>query len=548
MSSSIRQRATPDAREPAAVSGPTAALVITTYNHAHFLGEALASATAQRRAFDEIVVVDDGSTDDPARVVASFPGVRLIAQANQGLAAARNTGLNATRADFIAFLDADDRLLPAALARGLAAFAANPGCSFVYGGHRRVDDTGAALGTDRYSAIGPDAFAALLGGNPVAMHATVLYRRAALVAAGGFDPALRRCEDYDVYLRLAREGDVHSYGEAVAEYRWHDGNMSHNHAAMLATVLAVHGRQRDAARRDPATAAAWHAGRRAWRDYYADEALRAARVQPGSTTARTLMASARLSPGSTLRRVARAGRRRLRATLSPRVARLLLGKRVPPPVGRVNFGDFGRPVPISLDFGFDRGLPVDRYYIEKFLTARADVVRGRVLEIGDDEYSRRFGGVRIDRQDILHVHAGNPRATIIGDLGQPGVLPDDAFDCIVLTQTLHLIYDMAGAVRRVRAALKPGGSLLLTVPGISQIDRGEWGDSWFWSLTPAGLGRVLAEAFAADEVAIEAHGNVLAATAFLQGLAWTEVGAARLDVRDSAYPVIVAARARRSPA
>src|SRR4029077_15967544 len=141
-----------------------------------------------------------------------------------------------------------------------------------------------------------------------------------------------------------------------------------------------------------------------------------------------------------------------------------------------------RTQPISPNFGFDRGTPVDRYYIEAFLAAHSGDIRGRTLEVGDDSYCRRFGK-EIVRQDVLHIAADNPGATIVGDLSVPGVLPEEAFDCLVITQTLHLVYDMHAAVAAMYRALKPGGVLLLTCPGISQVDRREWGATWFWSLT-----------------------------------------------------------------
>lgn len=215
---------------------------------------------------------------------------------------------------------------------------------------------------------------------------------------------------------------------------------------------------------------------------------------------------------------------------------------------KVDLGDLTSTEPVSLDFGWDRGLAIDRYYVERFLDRASGDIRGRVLEVGDASYSRRFGGDEVVRQDVLHVHADNPAATIVGDLSQPGALPADAFNCIVLTQTLQLVYDLPAATAALRDALRPGGVLLLTVPGISQIDRREWGESWFWSMTPAAVRRLLGDAFGPDAVTVEGHGNVFAATTFLQGLALDEVDTRKLDVVDGAYPVIVTARAVRPPA
>jgi len=222
----------------------------------------------------------------------------------------------------------------------------------------------------------------------------------------------------------------------------------------------------------------------------------------------------------------------------------LAGRRPPPPLGRVRFGDFDNSSPISPDFGFDRGTPVDRYYVEGFLAAHSDDIRGRALEVGNAFYCRKFG-TGIVQQDVLHVTADNPEATIVGDLSVPGVLPERAFDCLLVTQTLHLIYDMHAAVAAMYRALKPGGVLLLTCPGISQVDRGEWGATWFWSLTRLAAERMFGDVFGAAGVAAETRGNVYAAVCFLQGLALEEVDIDKLDVLDTAYPVIVTVCARK---
>jgi SAM-dependent methyltransferase len=199
--------------------------------------------------------------------------------------------------------------------------------------------------------------------------------------------------------------------------------------------------------------------------------------------------------------------------------------------------------PLCAEFGYSRGTPIDRHYIEAFLEKHSADIRGRVLEIGDDTYSRRFGGERITRQDVLHIQSGHPQATIIGDLADPGALPQQAFDCIILSQTLHLIFDINAAVEHVHAALKPGGVALITVPGISPLDRGEWKASWYWSLTDLAVERLLSGPFNRGKVTISTHGNLYAATAFLHGAAVEEVHAAKLAHFDPAYPVTVTARA-----
>jgi SAM-dependent methyltransferase len=207
-------------------------------------------------------------------------------------------------------------------------------------------------------------------------------------------------------------------------------------------------------------------------------------------------------------------------------------------------GQFRRARPLSREYGFDRGTPIDRYYVEAFLDSNATAIRGRVLEVGDDTYSRRFGGDRVARQDVLHVQHNHPKATIVGNLSDPRTLPSGAFDCIILTQTLHLIYEVEAAARELRRALARGGTVLITVPGVSSIDRGEWGASWYWSLTELSLKRLLSPHFDSASISVQTFGNLFAATAFLHGASVEEVDRAKLHAIDQAFPVIIAASAR----
>jgi len=214
----------------------------------------------------------------------------------------------------------------------------------------------------------------------------------------------------------------------------------------------------------------------------------------------------------------------------------------PVPPGAVRFGDLRRLTPMSRAFGFDRGQPVDRHYIEAFLARNASDIRGRVLEVGDATYTRHFGGQLVSRSDVLHVNDSNPHATIVADLAHGDAIPSAAFDCVILTQTLHLVYDVRAAVATLRRILAPRGVCLITVPGISQIDAGTWRDSWYWAFTPASLRRALAESFGTS-ASVQSFGNVLTASAFLYGLSASELTAEELGVADASYPVIVAARA-----
>lgn len=245
--------------------GETVAVVLTTYNDAAFLREAISSVINQQRPADEIIVVDDGSEVSPAPLIAEFQDIILLRKSNGGLSSARNAGLRRARSRYITFLDADDRLEPNAIATGIACFARRPEAAMVYGGHRRIQADGKAIGQPRFRAVGKDVYADLLTGNHISMHATVLYRREILIELGGFDEGLRRCEDYDIYLRLARSHAIATHPEIIAEYRRHARNMSREGREMLRAVLAVHDRHRP---QSGALLKAWNAGRRNWKIRY----------------------------------------------------------------------------------------------------------------------------------------------------------------------------------------------------------------------------------------------------------------------------------------
>jgi glycosyltransferase involved in cell wall biosynthesis len=507
--------------QPIGAGAPLVSVVVVCYNQAQYLPNAIESVLAQTCTECEIILVDDGSTDHTPEVGRDYSALQYIRQPNRGLAAARNTGLRAARGQYILFLDADDKLLPHAVQAGLDCFREFPGSAFVCGAYRNIFDDGSHAPTNPQQRVSRGHYRRLLEGNFIGMHAGVLYRRELLDAAGGFDESLRACEDYELYLRMSRRWPIAQHAELVAEYRQHDTNMSKDYAFMLRSVLTVLRKER-AHIPDREHGRALRNGIQVWKDYYGDLLLKEWGVRRG---VRRFLGILRIHPYGVLRRAGHALRSRFFAWSERRWLRM---------------GSFRRLSPVSDCFGFDRGLPVDRYYIATFLAEHAGDIHGHVLEIGGDEYSRRFGRSRVTNQDVLHVEPGFPGATIIADLSCAPHIPDARFDCIILTQTLHYIFDLHGAVATLHRILKPGGTLLVTLPGISRLCTDQTDKrSDCWRFTETSAERLFSRCFGASGVAVRSYGNVLAAISFLEGLATHELRRHELDHHDPHFPVTI---------
>lgn len=214
--------------------------------------------------------------------------------------------------------------------------------------------------------------------------------------------------------------------------------------------------------------------------------------------------------------------------------------------GAISMGDLRCLAPISRVFGMDRGTTIRRVYIERFLDRHRADLRGRVLEIGDNRYARAFA--RADAViDVLDPDPANAVATIRGDLVTGDGLPEAAFDAAILTQVLHVLPDMGAALRHVHRALRPGGVLVATISGITQVSRYDmdrWGD--FWRVTDRAAGVLLDRDFPHDERDIVAYGNHLSAIAALAGLAAEELTAEEIDHVDPDFQVLIGAWARKA--
>jgi SAM-dependent methyltransferase len=508
------------------------AIIVTIHDGAPFVADALQSCMQQTIPYSEILLITCGPQNETSHLSASFPGLTIHCEEGASRAVARTAGLERVSSEFVMFLDADVRLTPPAIEAGLKCFEKNPGAWAVCGAHRVLDAAGRSASSAWRERVNPRQ---PNGACVMWLEAAVMYRtdRLRSVTKSDFNPTADR--QYASF----RGNQIATHDCCVAEYRY-------DKRLMLARSPV--GTQTDDNRPWEGDTAAQSEGGLLYHhnapQLFASAAKKLIRGGWDLETVRAMFRSAKMAPLALLRTIMSWGVTAIMRRMPRPIGRPFGEALWSPPVGSVRFGDFGRTKPISNDYGFDRGKPLDRYYIEKALQESSECVRGRVLEVGGREYTRMFGSEKCVSSDVFDINPLNPSATIIGDLGVVGALPESAFDCIILTQTLQLIYDLDIAVENLHRALAPGGSLLITVPGISPIGPEEI-VYWYWFFTELSLKTLLSHWFGERNVQMQSYGNVFAAICFLTGISLPEVGTAKLEYKDESYPVTVFACARK---
>jgi glycosyltransferase involved in cell wall biosynthesis/SAM-dependent methyltransferase len=541
--------------------GPLVSVIVPFWNAKSFIEEAIESVLAQTFQSWELILVDDGSSDGSTeiatRYASRFPGrIRCLEHdrhQNRGVAASRNLGIRHANGEYLAFLDADDVWFPNKLERQTAILESEPDATMVCGPSQfwyswtgRPED----LARDRVKELGiapgglvkPPTLlvSSLTRGTFVANPSTIILRRAALERVGGFEEsfvgAVQPFEDDAFLAKIQLRDCVFVADECWSRYRKHEDSL-------LSTMIR---------------AGKFSTGRLfylTWLEKYlvqqqvdSEEISDAVRSALWSSRHPVLDSFRKVTSLLSIRNAKSLLMRAARQMMPPPLRRWLRaawdGQPYCPPPGSVHFGHLRRVTPMSRSLGRDRGLPIDRVYIERFLAANADDIRGRVLEIDNDRYTRKYGGGRVTKADVLHVNASNPRATIVADLTCADHIASNLFDCIVLTQTLPFIYDVHAVVRTLHRILKPGGVLLATAGGITQISRRDmerWGH--YWNFTTLSMRSLFEEVFPATGLSVDSAGNVLAATAFLHGLAADELRPDELDYRDADYELLITVRA-----
>jgi ribosomal protein S17 len=212
---------------------------------------------------------------------------------------------------------------------------------------------------------------------------------------------------------------------------------------------------------------------------------------------------------------------------------------------RLEWHDLKNIEPVSRLFGLDRGTPIDRYYIGSFLAEKSAYIKGRVVEVADNFYSKKYG-TGVTSYEVLHVEKRS-NATIVGDLSKKETLPISIIDCFICTQVLNFIFDFQGATDGAYQMLKPGGVMLTTVGAISQISRYD-ADRWghYWSFYPQGIARAFEKVFGSKNVEVNSFGNSLSAISFIEGISSEELKKDELDFNDKDYPVTISILARKN--
>jgi glycosyltransferase involved in cell wall biosynthesis len=541
---------------------PEVSCIIIFYNGGGaFLREAVESVLAQTHANWELLLCDDGSTDDSTAVARQYAArhpdrIRCVehdGHANRGMSATRNLGLRHAAGEFISFLDADDVWAPRKLEEQVGLLRRHPEAGIVFGPlllwrgwtgrpEDKARDEVQCVAVPHETLVPPGGLVPLYLRDERLIPSGLMFRREVLDAVGRYNEEFRGLyEDLVVTTKICLRWPAYASGRCWYHYRQHPRS-SCTTAARAGTESAARarfltwldGHLRETRPRDDALRAVVAGELASLRE----RERRGILDLPGRARERVrqaLKAAGRRAFGP-------AGRRWLRDRVN--------GEPFAPPPGWVRLGALRRVTPVSRGFGWHRGEPIDRYYIDSFLRSHAADIRGRVLEIGDASYTRKFGGGRVTRSDVLHATEGNPHATIVGDLQTGRGLPGGAFNCILLTQALPSLFDVRAAVGQARRALAPGGVVLATMPGISQIRRhGTDHEGDFWRFTSKGTLRLFADAFGGEEhVRVETFGNVLAAVGLLHGLDRGELKDRELAHHDPEYEVIVGVRAERASA
>lgn len=517
---------------------PLVSVVIPTYNRANLLAEAIETVLQQTHRHFEIIVVDDESTDNTAEVANRYP-VQYIFQKNQGVSAARNTGIRASKGEFIALLDSDDRFFPGALASGLRVLQQHPECMLATGDFSFMSEDGKWMRPSRKPFVKGDYYTNLLRSNFIEMTATCLFRREVFDRVGLFNPSLGGGEDYDLYLRIVREFPIICHPTVVAEYRSHQVSLSKRGDLMLRDTMRVVEAQTPYIKGDRVRLAAQKEGRRFWRKLYGRHVAAQLALDSGASREefrqRLKLLMREYPEGLLIVLLRRLAPKRTNAWFKNRELR----KAGWIPRGDVQFGDLRRLLPIGKLFNLDRGTPIHNYYCEQFLSSVARDVRGRILHVGEP---REHGRAGTSVSSFLKKTTTDHLETLSLDDVRNRELAAAQFDCIIVSDSLEYAPSLDVPLSMLKRLLKPGGVLLAILPGLQSGHRQTGISNLHWHFTTHSARNLFERFFAGEYIHSRGFGNVLTTIAALHGLTAQELTPAELENHDPAYEVSIFVR------
>jgi glycosyltransferase involved in cell wall biosynthesis len=546
---------------------PLVSVIVPFLDAEGFLRETIESVFSQTYKEWELLLVDDGSADSSTEIALEYerenPGkVRYLEHgkhSNLGLPSSRNLGLRNSGGKYIALLDADDVWFPNKLEEQVKILESEPGAAMVYGvseywyswlgdTHARRSDYKTELGVKPNSIVNPPQLLtlALKSEAPTPCPSDILVRRSVLEDVGGFEEKFsgiyQLYEDQAFLSKICVRYPVYVSDLCWDRYRQHPGSLVSEitksgkkyraglfFLEWLEQYLLTRGFE-DARLREALHNKKARYGNAEWsmRHPFLSKLKRAVGIVPGA-----LNKLVRNTPGYPFLRPVRRF-----------VVTRLKNKEYSPPPGWVGFGDMRRLKPFSERWGRDRGLPIDRYFIEGFIGSNSGLIKGRVLEFGDDRYTRKFCSPAISARDIINLNKeANPATTIAADIVNAPQIPSNRYDCIICTQTLQFIYDHKKAVETLYRILASGGSLLATFPGISPTSGTTWSRYWCWSFTVLSAENMFREFFPPENVEVKAYGNLISAAGFLYGLSAEELTEEELGYHDPRYEILVTVKA-----
>jgi len=537
---------------------PLVTIIIPFLNAEKFFEEAVESVLAQTYTEWELILVDDGSTDNSTQIALEYknkyPDKISYLQHNQhmnrGISASRNLGIKHAKGKYLAMLDADDRWVENKLEQQVEIMEAYPDAGMVYGKtkywyswtQKHTDSTRDHI-IDLNSSLDylykpPKLLTRVLESITIPPPiSNVMFKRGTVQHVGGFEEKFSEMYDSQTLpAKLFINSDTF-----IADCCWVSKRQyqDENHKSEPKDNQGIE-KELDYLR--------WlksFISEKEQNDQYLDKVLRDRIWRLENPSLYKLHEYNRKYIGTIKKTLKPIVRRVIPISIRHYLLAKLRGALYRPPLGWVHFGELRRLKPISSEWGEDRGLPIDRYYIESFLAKNMSDIRGNVVEVGGDYYTTKFGSAHIVNRDIICLEKGEiPRTTIAADLTNAPHIPSESFDCIIITQTLQLIYDVHSVIDTLHRILKPGGVVLATVSGISQTTDDEpWDRNWCWGFTSLSARKLFEEKFPAENLEVTGYGNVLVAASFLYGLAKEDLTKEELDFYDSRYEITISVRA-----